>query len=130
MILNDSTRNVNHNGEPYYCDQDVSDDISPDWQGGNNWYRMMPPAGVVIPETKQYILHCGNIFPAWIRGSHPTDEGEQVELELCFSNHDGGQGNVCAWHHNILVTNCGSYYVYYLSQTVYSTSRHCGADSL
>ena len=87
----------------------------------------MPPAGVVIPETSIKISHCGTLQPGWINGTHPTDAGEQVEVEVCFSYGDGYE---CANHYNIDITHCGSYFVYYLPKTLYCDQRYCAADSL
>ena len=128
FILNDSSRNINHGWEGH-CDRDDDWSISPDWQGSNNWYRMMPPAGVVIPETSLEYEHCGTTLPGWINGSHPTDEGEQVDVEVCFS-WDTGDGKCdCYWSQNIEITHCISYYVYYLPETQWCNTRYCAADT-
>lgn len=131
LILDDSTRNVNH-GSERYCDVDnhiCVYDTSPDWQGGNNWYRMMPPAGVVMTETSLEYNHCGTKAPGWIRGTHPTDEGEQLTVEVCFID-DTGNGNDCSWSQNFEITHCGEYYVYFLPEFLLCIARYCGADTL
>ena len=121
LILADATRNVNHgfeyNGDHYndWCDYRTS----PDWQGSNNWYRMMPPAGVVIPETPIGLEHCGTGLPGWIQGSHPANEGEQVTVKVCFRPD-------CPLSRNIQITNCGGYYVYLLPD-VDCGCRYCAA---
>ena len=47
LMLNDSTRSQLHGYERYsdYLDEYAS----PDWEG-EAWYRIIPPAGLVIPE--------------------------------------------------------------------------------
>ena len=87
---------------------------------------MMPPAGVVIPETSQDMNHCGTTAPGWIRGSHPAEEGEQVEVEVCFNVF----GNGCDSSENILVTHWGQYFVYFLKQVPFCYLRYCTADTL
>ena len=126
LILDDSTRNVNHGVEEAYCDNDNDDDwatTSPDWQG-ENWYRMMSPAGVVMTETSLERAHCGTYYPGWIRGTHPTDEGETVTVEVCFSWFDD-----CSYTQNIDITNCGEYYVYLLPETPMCHLRYCAAST-
>ena len=53
LILDHPTRNIHHGAEVYSDAENncISYVTSPDWQGGNYWYRMLPPAGVVIPQT-------------------------------------------------------------------------------
>ena len=54
LILDDLTRNINHgNNNEFYCDNvDNFWITSPDWQNGDNWYRMMPPAGMKQNKVK------------------------------------------------------------------------------
>ena len=127
-ILNDTTRNVSH-GREEYCDQYGRPSSSPDWLYGDQWYRLMPPAGVVIPQNSVGYQQCGTSYPGWIRGTHPTDVGAQVEVELCFSG-DTGDSDDCLWSKNILVTHCDQYYVYFLPETPHCYLRYCGADTL
>ena len=129
LILDDSTRNVNQSISPYYCDQDGHSYTSPDWQGGNNWYRMMPPAGVVMTETSLEAGHCGTQFPGWIHGTHPTDEGETVTVEVCFSQDNGDGEYDCFYTRNIEITHCGEYYVYFLPAARSCSARYCAAST-
>ena len=131
LIMDDSSRNV-HNGYEKYTDEDndynCGYDTSPDWHG-RNWYRMMPPAGVVITETSLTDHHCGSLRPGWIQGSHPTNEGEQVDALVCFSADAGdGAGGECEWGKPIQITHCGDFYVYYLFQVPACAARYCAAD--
>ena len=88
----------------------------------------MPPAGMVMTESSLKVLHCGTYRPGWIRGTHPTDEGEQVTAEVCFS-FDNGDGDDCRYTQNIEITNCGEYYVYFLPQTPWCDMRYCAAST-
>ena len=127
LILDDPTRNVNHGFEEYEDNVDnCGYDTSPDWKG-ENWYRMMPPAGVVMTETSLERFHCGTSHPGWIRGTHPTDEGEKVTVEVCFSG-DIGDGSDCLFTQNIEITHCGEYYVYLLPE-VGCGNRYCAAST-
>jgi len=101
---------------------------TPDWQLGNQWYRMMPPAGQVIPETSLKTDHCGTALPGWIRGSHPIEDGHSKKVEVCFSD-DVGDGDDCRYTQDILVTKCGEYLVYYLPETPSCQLRYCSANS-
>ena len=102
-------------------------ETSPDWQGGKNWYKMMPPAGVIIPEVSLRYHQCGTKFPGWLNNAHPAEGGQQIEGEVCFS-WDVDDGDNCHWSQNILVTNCGSYFVYFLPQTPACHLRYCAAE--
>ena len=87
----------------------------------------MPPAGVVIPQKPPgFGQKCGTTFPGWINGTHPTDEGSKVEVEVCFSDYD----HECGFTQNIEVTHCGSYFVYFLAEAPGCAIRYCGADTL
>ena len=68
-ILNDATRNVEEDDDPLYCDQ--LEYGSPDWKGAN-WYRMVEPAGVQMPEYAVDKRHCGAHVPGWLTEPHPT----------------------------------------------------------
>ena len=127
LILDDSTRNVNHGQEKFYCDNDGGSFPSPDWHG-RNWYRMKSPAGVVMTETSLEMDYCGTDHPGWIHGTHPTDEGETVTVEVCFSFYNGF-GDDCYWSQNIQITNCGEYYVYFLPEAPQCGCRYCAAST-
>ena len=78
QILDDYSRN-SRCGQPghspwSYCDHNDRDDTSPDWRGGNRWYRFLPPAGLVMPEYPQKVTQCGtgiSVAPGWLHDSHP-----------------------------------------------------------
>merc|ERR1719285_1183786 len=71
--LTDGTRNVDHGGSPYYCDNldDPHTYVSPGWKG-SNWYRFTEGAGVVMPESSPGPEHCGTAAAGWLTTTHPT----------------------------------------------------------
>ena len=99
--------------------------ISPDWNNGGEWYRLLPPAGTVIPEQPVEVLHCGSHSAGWLQDSHPQEEGQTMDGRVCFS---GDYDAVCQFERSIKVTNCGNFYVYYLPKVSYCYDRYCGAD--
>ena len=113
MILNEETRNTGYSGHSSStCDNSLDDSI---------WYRMMPPAGTMIPEEVVSKYRCGSTVVGWMDGVHPKILGENVVRKVCFhwdSNH-------CLWSTNIDVTNCGEYYVYKLPIAPTCNYRYC-----
>ena len=114
-ILNEASRNRNNSlNVPTYCDKDAG-------FSGSVWYRMMPPAGIIIPEDIVPKKMCGTNAPGWMNGAHPISRGEEVERQICFN----WNGNSCNWQNNIKVTNCDSYYVYKLQPPSSCYLRYC-----
>ena len=130
--MNDSSRNVKHEGSPYYCDKSDSSnlpswaDTSPGWKG-SNWYRFTSDAGVMMPESSPGRRHCGTYNPGWLNTTHPTDSNVPKQAEVCFHSSNGDE---CEYSQNIVVTNCGDFYVYYLQETPNCDLRYCGADHI
>ena len=58
----------------------------------------------------------------WLKGAHPTIEDVEVKRKVCFSGRKTG----CTGKRNILVKNCGSFYIYYLHETPKCSWRYCG----
>ena len=130
LIMDDASRNNNH-GDEGYCDDNDGHPTSPDWQGGRKWYRMLPPAGVVMPETSLERNHCGTRFPGWIRGSHPIHAGENKQVDVCFSREYDGNGDDCHIYLNnkLQITKCDNFYVYFLPETQDCNLRYCAAEN-
>ena len=78
-----------------------------------------------MTETSLEYNHCGTVAPGWIRGTHPTDEGETVTVEVCFS----WNGYDCNRSQNIEITYCGEYYVYFLPEAPWCSARYCAAST-
>ena len=111
-ILNQAWRNTNYSdGGSARCDK----------YGFSGWYRMMPPAGIRIPEYAVPYGNCGTHRSGWMNGIHPTILGEQVVRQICFPS----SSNTCYRSKNIDVTNCGDYYVYTISKTPDCSSAYC-----
>jgi len=125
LSMDDGSRNIKKPGFQWYCDDDNDKKRSPDWQGGNHWYRMLPPAGVVIPETKLPEDHCGTRAVGWIRGSHPKQVGASKNVTVCFT----WSGRDCWRSNNIQITKCDNFFVYLLPEVRVCHSRYCAADT-
>ena len=120
-------RNINDGiiGQPY-CDQRRSGSKSPDWMG-RGWYRFTGPSGTRIPTENPGEHRCGTFFTGWLKGSHPTTPDTTIDAKVCFNGWTGG----C--HESVIVkiTNCGSYFVYYLPDTRHCNQRYCATtDSI
>ena len=66
--------------------------------------------------------HCGTHAPGWLNGAHPTVAEGSVQRQVCFSWTSG----CCQWSINIMVRNCGAFYVYKLTDTPGCSMRYCG----
>ena len=98
---------------------------SPGWVGPA-WYRFIMPAGTRIPESSPDIWHCGTWHTGWLSGVHPTTPGaSNNNAKFCF---DKGDSKDCYWSTQGKVTNCGSYFVYYLENTPYCRLRYCATN--
>jgi len=102
----------------YTCDNAYS--TSPDWKGPG-WYRITEPAGSRIPEYSPGQLHCGTHASGWLNGTHPAVPGQQQDMKVCFN----WSGNACMWSINVVVRNCGGYFVYKLPDTPVCYLRYC-----
>ena len=129
LILDDYTRNMRC-GEPdhypwTYCDLNDLYNTSPDWKNGDNWYRMLPPAGTMIPEQPSRPFYCGTAWSGWMQDSHPQEAGQTKDGRVCFSG-NYGNGDDCHWSVQVKVTNCQNFYVYFLPEASDSYyARYC-----
>ena len=142
-MLYDSTRAVS-NGDgteegskvqgTHYCDHTDQSELnkinnvlkSPGWEGPAAWYRFTMPAGTRIPESSPGKYHCGTRHTGWLSGVHPTTPGaSNNNAKYCFDN---GDGNDCHWSTQGKVTNCGSYFVYYLENAPGCRYRYCATN--
>ena len=123
-VLNDASRSVSYGRGKYYCDKQDSSYLSPDW-AGPAWYRFTMPAGTHIPESSPGQYHCGTQATGWLSGVHPTSPGaSNNNAKFCF--HWGS--NDCAKSTQGKVTNCGSYFVYYLENATGCADRYCATN--
>ena len=132
-VLSDETRSVSYGsttvqGNKYYCDNKKGSDKrsdtlnSPGWEGPA-WYRFTMPAGTRIPESSPGEYHCGTYATGWLSGVHPTTPGASSNVKFCFDN-----GNDCVRSTQGKVTNCGSYFVYYLENAPECRLRYCATN--
>jgi len=121
-ILDEETRNVIVHSEMYYYDISSYYYQSPRWMG-NAFYRLLPPAGTVIPEKDPGVSNCGTNEGGYLQsGSHPVVVGTEVEATVSFA---GRPETV-----SITITKCpGSYFVYKLpeAKSYGPLGRYCGA---
>ena len=134
-VLSDETRSVNHGDGTkedslvqgkWFCDHTGSYSMtlnSPGWVGPA-WYRFTMPAGTRIPESSPGRYHCGAYHTGWLSGVHPTTPGASTNAKFCFA----GSGNDCWTSTQGNVTNCGSYFVYYLENTPHCQLRYCAIN--
>ena len=131
-MLNDASRLVSHRGAVrgiYYCDNKKESKSSntlnsPGWVGPA-WYRFTMPAGTCIPESYPGIYHCGTVHTGWLSGVHPTSPGASDNAKYCFA-WDGN--DYCTWSTQGKVTNCGSYFVYYLEDAPGCIFGYCATN--
>ena len=115
-ILNDGNRKSSY-GTPQgseQCDSQLSE----------GWYRFEGDAGTKMPTERVPAFRCGTDWSGWLKGAHPTLDDGEVKREVCFSDRDTS----CTDKRNILVKNCGSFYIYYLYGTPQCSSRYCGTN--
>ena len=131
MILREKSRSIHHRPSWFYqCDgYRVPRKITPNsWQwvsfdwGGFGWYRFMKPAGTMIPTSPPPENHCQTQMPGWMRGEHPSIKGQRNELAIFCFHH---LKSTC-WRQRFgKVTNCGSFFVYYLPNAPVCHARYC-----
>ncbi|CAF5211202.1 unnamed protein product, partial [Rotaria magnacalcarata] len=110
----DSTRNVGYYCGACYCDNGLA----------TAWYRFLGSAGTLLATTPISTGYCGGNYPGWFNGSFPTTVGGITSGTLCVNV----GGSLCYSTYSmtgIMVTNCGSYYVFYLRPVSYCYTRYC-----
>ncbi len=111
--INDPTRNVNQ-GRGTDADQTY-------FSSGPQWVRFEGPGGTQIPTSAVAMYRCGTSASGWYSGVMPTAPSTTVNGTACFTWTSGS----CQYSNQISVTNCGSYYVYYLSAPSTGGMRYC-----
>lgn len=132
-ILDESNRNImveiSEDSDWGFADALKLIYTSPRWHD-NGYYRIMEPAGHVIPTRFPGRYHCGTANPGWINDKDgvldnlQVGQKEEVELSFCTSPDDE-----CYSHFDITVTRCpGDYYVYQLWDLANKGhARYCAA---
>ncbi len=88
------------------------------------WYRISGSAGSqLVTNPVSSGGYCGQSYPAWFNGSFPTTTGTTISGVACVNV----AGSLCpaSYSTTVFITNCGSYYVFYLSPFPYCTVRYC-----
>ena len=103
---------------------------SPDWKGGNKWYRFVGDAGTQMPEQSPGYKQCGTYGSGWLRGKHPSIVGEVItQAEVCF---DRGTEGDCPSRYSttIKIKRCDGYFIYFLSTPPTNNYlRYCGTSN-
>ena len=104
----------------YHYDFKSADHSSPAWDG-EGYYRMVPPAGTVIPETVPSSNRCSTPYPGYLAsGSHPDSVGQEVDSAVYLNGRSGVSVN-------ITITKCpGNYFIYYLPAII--SGRYCATN--
>ena len=92
------------------------------WDVITGWYRFLGAAGDRILDKCVPMGHCCALFPGWMRGNHPTVAEGVVTRDICFSF----RTDCCYLRDNIIVKNCGGYFVYRLELHSDRLARYCG----
>ena len=100
-----------------HCDQSL----------GPGWFRFQGAAGIKMPTSCVSGNHCGTNAAGWLNGVHPAEAEGQVTRQVCFS----WSSDCCRFAIDVLVRNCGSYFVYFISGTPSANPcylGYCGSD--
>ncbi|XP_020618027.1 uncharacterized protein LOC110055930 isoform X3 [Orbicella faveolata] len=90
-----------------------------------DWYRFVGLAGDRMPHECVPSHHCGTHAAGWLRGEHPLVHDGVVSKTVCYH-----WINNCCWRsNNILVRNCGGFFVYRLQKPPGCQYRYCGVGS-
>ena len=137
QVLDSKTRNSKSSHRTNYfqdklgCEEFLmSYPATSDWKGPG-WYRLLPPAWTVIPESSPGEHHYGVWFTGWVRGQHPVRPGQVSNTTICFTT----RSDDCYQQVDAMITNCDSFFVYFLPKLswgcgIYGSYGYCGADSL
>jgi uromodulin len=96
------------------CDENIFNSVP-------TWVRFVGEGGTQIPTSAVGPNRCSTSAAGWYSGQMPTDSDETTNGTVCFS----WQSNNCSWTKNILVTNCGSFYIYQLTAPPGCQMRYC-----
>ncbi|XP_031551649.1 uncharacterized protein LOC116288925 isoform X2 [Actinia tenebrosa] len=114
-VLTDADRNVNSKKILGKCDNNLAE----------GWYRFGGEAGTQMPISCQGPRKCNAKYPGWLYGQHPRKEDGCIQTHVCFGDY---KSKCCAYKQNVLVRNCGKFYVYKLSPSPGCNMRYCAKD--
>ena len=113
-VNSDSTRNIATGTPGSLCDNTLT----------ARWYRFTGAGGTRLATSSVSKDKCTTTNGGSYNGSLPSTTGTTTFGTLCLNN----DGYLCyaAWSGSfIAVTNCGSYYVFYLIPITNCNSRYC-----
>jgi len=90
----------------------------------NGWYRFQRAAGTKMVTTCPPMYRCDAYSPIWLSGGHPTVAEGTVPRKVCFHK----SADCCYVWFFIQLKNCGSYYIYKLSNPGDCPARYCSTD--
>ena len=108
----DTTRSVNYTAT-FACDSSAF--------GNGTWVRFASSAGTQIPTTVPSKYSCGTHAPGWYNGTYPPSAGSTNTGNVCYS----WGNNTCNWSNSIRVTNCLTYFVFFLTNSPTCTLGYC-----
>ena len=88
------------------------------------WYRFEGDAGTKMPTKPVDSNHCNTVNPGWLSGAQPTVADGEVSRKVCFTRHSVS----CKYSNQIMMKNCGSYFIYKLVPPSTCSSRYCSTD--
>ena len=101
-----------------------------DWKGGDTWYRFVEPAGTQLADSIVPHSHCGTSATGWLNGTHPTNLGENVIRNVCFSYVDSPslEINYCWKNIDVEIRKCEGFFLYKFKEVPGSqcNSKYCG----
>ena len=132
MVLDEADRSVSaggcgYNGADQCCCDGEEEGGTPStgWQGPG-YYRMLSPAGTMLPESSPGSGRCGTGGSGWLQEEHPREVGVEETMTVCFAV--GDDYGSCWEEVEITVTNCDGFFVYMLPDTVYCDMRYCASN--
>ena len=82
---------------------------------------MSSDAGTRMPEHQIDDHHCGTSYPGWLNGSHPTENGQIVDRQVCFIDN----GCMAVPNVHVQIIKCDTYFLYYLEDVPACSLRYC-----
>jgi hypothetical protein len=108
--LSDTTRNITFPTGTPGCDSGLT----------AGWYRFTAVGNNMIPTTPPAQNVCNTSATGWMSGGLPA-YGQTNSVTACYN----WLSNTCNWSNAMQVTNCGSYYVYFLNPSPACSLRYC-----
>ena len=111
--LNDDTRLTSYICSGCNCDNGIA----------TTWYRIQGTSATRLTSTPASYGSCGAYYPIWFNATLPTNLYQTIVGTACmYYNSDPCYPSYSA---AVFVTNCGSFYVYYLRSLSGPCYRYC-----